>query len=144
MSHPTCTGMLLTCNDAISFQLIWIQDASSCNHAFRLCIAFLAFSFIGCAMPFILCALICCCLPCIISVMGFREDLNQNRGATSDAINALGTYKYKSKKAHSGEGNDGGGGVLAAGTDKARAVSGEDAVRFSPHIVYLTTIFPPA
>jgi hypothetical protein len=76
--------------------------------------------------------------------MGFREDLNQNKGATSDAINALGTYKFKSKKARNGEGNDGGGGVLAAGTDKARAVSGEDAVRFFPHIVYLTTIFPPA
>lgn len=65
--------------------------------------------------------------------MGFREDLNQNRGATAEAINSLGTYKFKSKKARSGEGNDGGGGILAAGTDKERAVSAEDAVRFCPH-----------
>jgi hypothetical protein len=75
--------------------------------------------------------------------MGFREDLNQNRGATPEAINALGTYKFKSKKARSGEGNDSGGGVLAAGTDKERAVSAEDAVRFSPRPIffYFTTIF---
>lgn len=62
--------------------------------------------------------------------MGFREDLNQNRGATSEAINALGTYKFKLKKPRNGEGNEGGGGVFAAGTDKERAVSAEDAVRF--------------
>lgn len=64
--------------------------------------------------------------------MGFREDLNQNRGASSDAINALGTYKFKSKKPRNEEGNEGGGGVLAAGTDKERVVSAEDAVRFFP------------
>jgi hypothetical protein len=63
--------------------------------------------------------------------MGFREDLNQNRGASSDAINALGTYKFKLKKPRNGDGNESGGGVLAAGTDKERAVSAEDAVRFS-------------
>jgi hypothetical protein len=69
--------------------------------------------------------------------MGFREDLNQNRGATPEAINALGTYKFKSKKARGGEGNDSGGGVLAAGTDKERAVSAEDAVRFSPRPIII-------
>jgi hypothetical protein len=64
--------------------------------------------------------------------MGFREDLSENRGATSDVINALGTYKFKSKKPRNGQGNEAGGGVFAPGTDKERAVSAEDAVRFSP------------
>jgi hypothetical protein len=63
--------------------------------------------------------------------MGFREDLSENRGATSDVINALGTYKFKSKKPRNGQGNEAGGGVFAPGTDKERAVSAEDAVRFS-------------
>lgn len=103
---------------------------------FRLCIAFLTFSCIGYAMPFILCALICCCLPCIISLMGFREDLDENRGATSDAINALGTYRFKSKKPRNGEVNEGSGGVFAPGTDKERAVSAEDAVRFSRALMF--------
>lgn len=126
--------MALDCFFAVWFVVgnVWVFGGRSSAHdapnLYRLCIAFLTFSCIGYAMPFILCALICCCLPCIISVMGFREDLNQNRGATSEAINALGTYKFKSKKPHHGEGNEGGGGVVAAGTDKERAVSAEDSV----------------
>ena len=84
-------------------------------------------------MPFILCATICCCLPCIISVLGLREDLSQTRGATPESINALPTYKFKLKKTRSGNDRDnnlgaGDGGVVAAGTDKERAISGEDAV----------------
>uniref|UniRef100_A0A0A9DGL0 RING-type domain-containing protein n=1 Tax=Arundo donax TaxID=35708 RepID=A0A0A9DGL0_ARUDO len=127
--------MALDCFFAVWFVVgnVWIFGGRSSAHVapnlYRLCIAFLTFSCIGYAMPFILCALICCCLPCIISVMGFREDLNQNRGATSEAINALGTYKFKLKKPRNGEGNEGGGGgVLVAGTDKERIVSAEDAV----------------
>ncbi|KAF8726036.1 hypothetical protein HU200_020621 [Digitaria exilis] len=126
--------MALDCFFAVWFVVgnVWVFGGHSSAHdapnLYRLCIAFLTFSCIGYAMPFILCALICCCLPCIISVMGFREDLNQNRGASSDAINALGTYKFKSKKPRNEEGNEGGGGVLAAGTDKERVVSAEDAV----------------
>lgn len=81
-------------------------------------------------MPFILCATICCCLPCIISALGFREDLTQNRGATSESIDALPTYKFKLKKNRNGDDRDGvsDGGVIAAGTDKERVISGEDAV----------------
>lgn len=85
-------------------------------------------------MPFILCVTICCCLPCIISILGFREDLTQTRGATAESINALPTYKFKLKKSRSGddrENNSGageGGGVVAAGTEKERVISGEDAV----------------
>ena len=103
---------------------------------YRLCIVFLTFSCIGYAMPFILCATICCCLPCIISVLGFREDLSQTRGATSESIDALPTYKFKLKKSRSGndrESNSGvsEGGVVAAGTEKERVISGEDAVSLS-------------
>ena len=84
-------------------------------------------------MPFILCATICCCLPCIISVLGIREDLSQTRGATIESINALPTYKFKLMKHEnvideeldSGVGE---GGILAAGTEKEREISGEDAV----------------
>ena len=97
----------------------------------RLCIVFLTFSCIGYAMPFILCAMICCCLPCIISVMGFREETNNTRGATSESINTLPTYKFKTKKRRHGSGNEAegqDGGVVAAGTDKERALSAEDAV----------------
>ena len=62
--------------------------------------------------------------------------MGQNRGATSEAINALPTYKYKSKKSENGEESDinlenqGEGGILAAGTDKERTISAEDAVSF--------------
>lgn len=84
-------------------------------------------------MPFILCATICCCLPCLISILGFREDLAQTRGATPESIDALPTYKFKLKKTRSGNDRDtssgaGEGGVVAAGTDKERSISGEDAV----------------
>ena len=84
-------------------------------------------------MPFILCATICCCLPCIISILGFREDLTQTRGATSESINALPTYKFKMKKNRNGDDREGSsgageGGVVAAGTERERAISGEDAV----------------
>lgn len=51
-----------------------------------------------------------------------------------ESINALPTFKFKSKT--SGNTNDqdnagaGEGGVLAAGTEKERVISGEDAVSF--------------
>lgn len=90
---------------------------------------FLTFSCIGYAMPFILCTTICFCLPCIISILGYREDLTQPRGATPESINALPTHKFKLKKSRSsGSSSASEGGVVAAGTDKERAISGEDAV----------------
>lgn len=93
-------------------------------------------------MPFILCATICCCLPCIIALLGIREDQNQNRGASQEAISALPTYKFKAKSSASSnlkskskkDGNDsdgegpGEGGWVAPGTDKQRQVTAEDAV----------------
>ncbi|KAK4343460.1 hypothetical protein RND71_036554 [Anisodus tanguticus] len=107
---------------------IWTRQSNA-----RLCIAFLTISCIGYAMPFILCAMICCCLPCIISILGVREDMHGVRGATEESINALPTLKYRVKTDGTGSNeskNPGGeeGGCVAAGTEKERAISGEDAV----------------
>lgn len=131
--------MVLDCFFAVWFVVgnVWIfgghSSPSDAPKLYRLCIVFLTFSCIGYAMPFILCATICCCLPCIISVLGIREDLSQTRGATVDLINSLPVYKFKLKKntnvndqeLDSGVGE---GGILAAGTEKEREISGEDAV----------------
>ncbi|XWS19035.1 hypothetical protein CRYUN_Cryun32bG0096500 [Craigia yunnanensis] len=129
--------MALDCFFAVWFVVgnVWIfgghSSPSDAPKLYRLCIVFLTFSCIGYAMPFILCATICCCLPCIISVLGFREDFSQTRGATMESINALPTYKFESKKTgnvNDQENSAGEGGVLAAGTEKERVISGEDAV----------------
>ncbi|CAL0327390.1 unnamed protein product [Lupinus luteus] len=89
-------------------------------------------SCIGYAMPFILCATICCCLPCIISILGIQEDFSQNRGASAVCINALPIYKFKMKENENSGVKDVNaaideGGVLAAGTEKERLISREDA-----------------
>lgn len=86
-------------------------------------------------MPFILCATICCCLPCIISVLGIREDFSQTRGASLESINALPIYKFTLKKNENIDEQDVDtaveeGGTLAAGTENERVISGEDAVSF--------------
>eukprot|EP00257_Ricinus_communis_P025243 XP_025012657.1 E3 ubiquitin-protein ligase At1g63170 isoform X2 [Ricinus communis] len=131
--------MALDCFFAVWFVVgnVWIfgghSSATEAPNMYRLCIVFLTFSCIGYAMPFILCATICCCLPCIISLLGFREDLGQTRGATSESIDALPTYKFKLNKHRTGDDRDsnsgaGDGGVVAAGTEHERFISGEDAV----------------
>ncbi|XP_030534179.1 E3 ubiquitin-protein ligase At1g63170 [Rhodamnia argentea] len=129
--------MGLDCFFAVWFVVgnVWIfgghSSASEAPNMYRLCIVFLTFSCIGYAMPFILCATICCCLPCIISILGFREDLSRTRGATDEAIHALPTYKFKLKKTRSGsdtENSASGEGVIAAGTERERTISGDDAV----------------
>ncbi|XP_038984604.1 E3 ubiquitin-protein ligase At1g63170-like [Phoenix dactylifera] len=132
--------MGLDCFFAVWFVVgnVWIFGGRSSSHdapnLYGLCIVFLTFSCIGYAMPFILCAMICCCLPCIISIMGFREDMSYGRGATSELINALPTYKFKLKRPQNGDENEinsenqVNGGILAAGTDKERTISAEDAV----------------
>ncbi|MQL85587.1 hypothetical protein Taro_018121 [Colocasia esculenta] len=132
--------MALDCFFAVWFVVgnVWIfgghSSASDAPNLYRLCIVFLTFSCIGYAMPFILCATICCCLPCIISILGLREDLTQNRGATPELLNSLPTYKFRSKKTRNRNGSEtnsegmGEGGILAAGTDKERMISAEDAV----------------
>ncbi|CAH9102001.1 unnamed protein product [Cuscuta epithymum] len=126
--------MALDCFFAVWFVVgnVWIfgghSSSSDAPNLYRLCIVFLTFSCIGYAMPFILCAMICCCLPCIISFLGVREDMNGMRGATEECINALPTYKFRPRK--NGENGSGaeGAGFLEAGMDKERSISGEDAV----------------
>ncbi|KAL9247867.1 hypothetical protein vseg_021250 [Gypsophila vaccaria] len=125
--------MGLDCFFAIWFVVgnVWIfgghASSSEAPNLYRLCVVFLIFSCIGYAMPFILCTTICCCLPCIISVLGFREDVNQTRGATTESINSLPTYKFKRKKNRNNNEGAGEAGVVAAGTEKERVISGEDA-----------------
>lgn len=130
--------MALDCFFAVWFVVgnVWIFGGHStptdAPKLYKLCIVFLTFSCIGYAMPFILCATICCCLPCIISLLGFREDFSQTRGATIESINSLPTYKFKLQKCENVNDHDnsgtGEGGVLAAGTEKERTISGEDAI----------------
>ncbi|KHM98780.1 E3 ubiquitin-protein ligase [Glycine soja] len=131
--------MALDCFFAVWFVVgnVWIfgghTSPSDAPQLYRLCIVFLTFSCIGYAMPFILCATICCCLPCIISVLGIREDFSQNRGATVESINALPIFKFKLKNNENGDDQDVNaaideGGISAAGTEKERMISGEDAV----------------
>ncbi|KAF2304532.1 hypothetical protein GH714_000248 [Hevea brasiliensis] len=130
--------MALDCFFAVWFVVgnVWIfgghSSASEAPNMYRLCIVFLTFSCIGYAMPFILCATICCCLPCIISLLGFREDLGQTRGATAESIDALPTYKFKESKNRNSDDSNfcgaGDGGIVAAGTEQERMISGEDAV----------------
>ncbi|XP_057494302.1 E3 ubiquitin-protein ligase At1g63170-like isoform X1 [Actinidia eriantha] len=131
--------MALDCFFAVWFVVgnVWIfgghSSSADAPNLYRLCIVFLTFSCIGYAMPFILCSMICCCLPCIISILGIRDDMNGMRGATEETINALPTHKFKSKE----KGNDSSGdsnsvidegGFVAAGTEKECVISGEDAV----------------
>ncbi|CAH1433185.1 unnamed protein product [Lactuca virosa] len=131
--------MAVDCFFAVWFVVgnVWIfGDQSSSIDApnlYRLSIVFLAISCIGYAMPFILCGMICCCFPCIVSILGIREDMNQIRGANQDSINALPTHKFKLKRALKNESKeyDSGvdeGGILAPGTENERPISGEDAV----------------
>jgi len=136
--------IVLDCFFAIWFVVgnVWVfgghSSSSEAPNLYRLCIVFLTFSCIGYAMPFILCATICCCLPCIIALLGFREDANQTKGASADVISALPTYKFKAKsskgtKAKKDENESdsesaGEGGFVAPGTEKERQVSAEDAV----------------
>ncbi|KAI3923626.1 hypothetical protein MKW98_011256 [Papaver atlanticum] len=78
-------------------------------------------------------AISCCCLPCVISIPGFHEDLNHTRGAATETTNVLPTHKFKMKNRNvddcdaNAEGVGEGGGTLAAGTEKERIISGKDA-----------------
>ncbi|CAN8233441.1 unnamed protein product [Cochlearia groenlandica] len=126
--------MAIDCFFALWFVVgnVWIfgghSSPSDSPKLYRLCIAFLTFSCIGYAMPFILCATICCCLPCLISVLGFRENFSQTRGATAEDINALPVYKFQSKSRNDLEvSEEGEGGFLLLGSEKKRLISGEDA-----------------
>ncbi|KAK6945016.1 Zinc finger, RING-type [Dillenia turbinata] len=115
---------------------VWIFGGhfsySDAPNMYRLCIVFLTFSCIAYAMPFILCAMICCCFPCIISFLGIHETFSQVRGATADSINALPILKFTVNKiGNANRETISGvteGGVVAAGTERERAFSAEDSV----------------
>lgn len=130
--------MALDCFFAVWFVVgnVWIfgvlSSPSVAPKLYRLCIVFLTFSCIGYALPFLLCATIFCCLPCIISVMGVREDLTKTKGATQDSINALPTCKCKLSKNGSADTEQiclsaSKCGVMAPGTQE-RTISRDDAV----------------
>lgn len=137
---PICTGIYI----ALCFILSLLNSHVTLLPFTRLCLAFLALSCVGYAIPFIMCAAICCCFPCLISVLRLQEDLGQNRGATQELIDALPTYKFKPKRnknwgidhASSSEHLDEGG-ILGPGTKKERVVSAEDAVSIF-HILLLS------
>ncbi|KAL6974349.1 hypothetical protein U1Q18_028532 [Sarracenia purpurea var. burkii] len=131
--------MALDCFFAVWFVVgnVWVfggnSSPSDAPNLYRLCIVFLTISCIGYAMPFILCSMICCCFPCIISILGVRDDMNRTRGASEEIINALPIHKFKSKEkenCNSRDSNSGvdEGGFVAEGTDRERVISGEDAV----------------
>ncbi|XP_061338549.1 E3 ubiquitin-protein ligase At1g63170 [Gastrolobium bilobum] len=134
-----CFKMTLDFFFAVWFVIgtVWIfgvhSAPSDAPQLYRLCIVFLSISCIRYAMPFILSAKICWCLPCILSDSGFPEDFSLNGGATVEYINTLPIYKFKLKNNKNGYDQDVNagideGGILAAGTDKERVISGEDAV----------------
>ncbi|XP_074312586.1 E3 ubiquitin-protein ligase At4g11680-like [Silene latifolia] len=129
--------MALDCFFAVWFVVgnVWIFGAHSSPSVapklYRLCIVFLTFSCIGYALPFLLCATIFCCLPCIISAIGIREDLSKTRGASTEAIEALPTYKFKLSKTEIADDEDirlrASNEHLADGAQKELRISREDA-----------------
>ncbi|CAI5472289.1 unnamed protein product [Closterium sp. Yama58-4] len=117
------------CFFAVWFVLgnIWVFGANSAAQAaprlYNLSVVFLTLSCVSYAMPFLLCATICCCLPCIITLMGFDNDIASispaSKGAAPDEIASLPCFNDCSSEEV---------GLLWAGTDKERVVHGEDAV----------------
>lgn len=140
--HMERFKIALDCFFAVWFVIgsVWIFGGHTSSHdapnLYRLCIVFLAFSCISYAMPFAICATVCCCLPCIIALLSYREQHMRVKGASPEVISGLPIYKFKTKEPKESafkDGNDSdgesiGGGIFAPGTDKERLVSGEDAV----------------
>lgn len=96
---------------------------------------FITFSYIGYAVPFILCATICCCMPYIIYITGIDEDtqdINHKRGTSPEFINTLPTCKFKAKREQGSEylceNNCGEYGILGYTTGKEQLSSAEDAL----------------
>ncbi|KAL9238630.1 hypothetical protein vseg_013026 [Gypsophila vaccaria] len=124
--------MALDCFFAVWFVVgnVWIfgthSSPSVAPKLYRLCIVFLTFSCIGYALPFLLCATIFCCLPCIISLIGIREDLSKTRGASTESIESLPTYKFMLSKNETADDED----IClrpGSGTRKELRISREDA-----------------
>ncbi|CAI9784822.1 unnamed protein product [Fraxinus pennsylvanica] len=130
--------MALDCFFAVWFVVgnVWVfgghASSAEAPNLYRLCIVFLTLNCIGYAMPFLVCAAICCCLPCLISVLGIRDDLIHYRGTTQEIINSLPTCKFKAKNNNISDKecipDADEGGIVAVGTEKERLISGEDAI----------------
>ncbi|OMO57989.1 E3 ubiquitin-protein ligase [Corchorus olitorius] len=104
---------------------VWLfggYSSSGAPNLRRLCVMFLAFSYLEFTLPFILCAALACCC----------GDLGLIRGAPSECINSLPTYTFKLQKDGSGSirkiNSEVKGGVEAAEAEKDPAISGDDAV----------------
>ncbi|KAF5725982.1 putative RING/U-box superfamily protein [Tripterygium wilfordii] len=105
----------------------WILgDHSSSSKApslYRLSVMFLTFGYIKYATPFVLFSIALC----------LRGRLSSRRAAPTQCINALPTYKFKllkngSSNTRDGEIKIGEDGVVAAGTERERVISSDDAV----------------
>ncbi|KAH7352605.1 hypothetical protein KP509_19G053800 [Ceratopteris richardii] len=150
--------MTVDCFFAVWFVLgnVWVfgrpSAAQGSPKLYRLCVAFLALSCISYAMPFMVCAVVCCCLPCFMWLLGFGEgsmaQAERHRGASVDTIAALPIFRFKKRlnvgSKHSANSrsssysNDGSsdtesssldGGVLVGPGDNhfERSIVGEDA-----------------
>lgn len=125
---------------------VWVfgtrrEFAENAPSLYRLCIALLALSCIGYALPFILFAVLCCCMPCISTLLGYdMSSQAKERGASTYDIASLPTHRFKSmsdvkrKKEQitdSDQENDpnyvGGGYIILDTAGRKRSVSAEDA-----------------
>lgn len=143
--------MTLDCFFAVWFVLgnVWVfgrpSAAQESPKLYRLCVAFLALSCVSYAMPFVVCAAVCCYLPCLISLLGFGErsmGQGEGRGASADTIAALPIFHFRSKRSVTKQldkvllsFNDASsdsecsteGGIIGAGTQHERIIAGDDA-----------------
>ncbi|KAH7332200.1 hypothetical protein KP509_20G075100 [Ceratopteris richardii] len=139
--HVERFKMALDCFFAIWFVVgnVWIfgghSSADGAPNLYRLCIVFLTFSCISYAMPLVICATVCCCLPCIVTLLSYREETRHVKGALPDVIAALPVYKFHRKGSSEGckdetdsDSETCEGGIFAAGTERERIISGDDAV----------------
>lgn len=107
---------------------------------YKLCIALLALSCIGYALPFVLFAVLCCCMPCISTLFGYSiSSQGKERGASPQDIAALPTHSFKCMPKIKGIFNgrriesdleddaNGGGYIIDSSGMKKRSLSPEDA-----------------
>lgn len=97
---------------------------------------FLVFSYLEFTMPFILCVVLACCC----------GDLGLIKGASSECIDSLPTYKFKLQKDGSGSirkiNLEVKGRAETAGTEKDCAIPGDDAVSFRKYYNHVVLFSP--
>ncbi|CAI5471855.1 unnamed protein product [Closterium sp. Yama58-4] len=139
----------LDCFFAVWFVLgnVWVFGANSAAttapNLYNLSVLFITLSCVSYALPFLLCAAICCCLPCLLHLLGHphQDDHNafplarSSRGATTAAITTLPSFKYRrlpygrggrvvrlrGKRAAAAGAAGGGGGAAAAAAASGKA-----------------------